>query len=63
MLKNMVCYNILIDGKMGAFYIESDTSTYVAKEMVFQFQKIIGQIEDASREAVEKSKDTEEKKE
>jgi hypothetical protein len=40
---------IVVDGKEGIFMCDLDTSLYVAKEMVFQFLKYLGQIEDAAR--------------
>lgn len=46
MLKVVAQIECVIDGKIGRFILDQDTPTIVAKEMCFQFQKIIGQIED-----------------
>lgn len=46
MLKDIKQFESEIEGKMGRFMVEYDTPISVAKEMLFQFLKILGQIED-----------------
>lgn len=62
MLKNQVRLECIVNDKTGYFYLDSDTPIPVAKEMIFQFQKYLGQVEDqikaqqdqAAKEAAEK---------
>jgi len=43
-----------VDGKTAHVYFPSDTTLVTAKEIIFQYQKHIGMIEDQVREAEEK---------
>lgn len=47
MLKNLSGLECLVDNKKGHFVCENDTPLHVAKEMMFQFLKYIGQVEDS----------------
>jgi hypothetical protein len=47
MIKN--CFSHKIDGKEGFFICDHDLQTIQAKEMLFQFLKIIGMIEDKAQ--------------
>lgn len=65
MIKNLLRYESLIEGKVGHFLLEHDTSIPIAKEMALQFLKFICQCEDqakAQQEAQEKAKKEEEQK-
>lgn len=46
MLKDVKQFEQEIEGKIGRFLVEYDTPIAVAKEMLFQFLKLLGQIED-----------------
>lgn len=46
MLKTVAQFECTVNDKTGRFILDQDTPTVVAKEMCFQFQKWIGQIED-----------------
>ncbi len=45
-----------VDGKTAHLYCPADTTLAVAKEIIFQYQKYIGTLEDQAREAEEKLK-------
>lgn len=62
MLKNITQLKAIIDGKEGVFQCENDTTLNVVKEMLFQFQKYVGQIEDQMKIQMESAKAQEEKK-
>lgn len=49
MLKNISRLESVVNGKTGHFYVDNDTPLPIVKEMLFQFQKYIGQIEDHVR--------------
>jgi hypothetical protein len=49
MLKNISQLEITVETKIGRLLVDSDTSLCVVKEMLFQFLKYIGQIEDDIR--------------
>ncbi len=49
MIKNISRLESIIENKVGHFLLDSDTPIHIAKEMLFQFLKYIGQIEDAAR--------------
>lgn len=53
MLKNLSRLECMVNNKVGHFYCDYDTPLEVAKEMLFQFQKYIGQVEDAHKAAKE----------
>lgn len=59
MYKNCTRLETVVNEKIGHFYCDSDTPIAVAKEMVFQFQKHIGMIEDHIRAQEEKKKESE----
>ena len=42
----MVRLEHIIEGKVGHFLLDHDTPLPIAKEMLFQFLKYLGQIED-----------------
>lgn len=50
MLKNLVRLEAVIQGKVGHFLLDHDTTSQVAKEMCFQFLKYLGQLEDQAKE-------------
>jgi len=50
MFKNLARLEALVEGKVGHFLLDHDTSTVIAKEMCFQFLKYIGQLEDQAKE-------------
>jgi len=63
MLKNIVSIESKVKDRSSIWYLDNDCPLEIAKEMLFQFQKMIGQIEDqvkAQQEAVAKA--AEEKK-
>lgn len=45
-MKGMQLFFYVVDGKKAFIFFENDTPLPVAKEMVFQCQKQLGQIED-----------------
>ncbi len=49
MLKIMAQFECTVNEKTARFILDQDTPTVVAKEMCFQFQKWIGQIEDSAK--------------
>lgn len=62
-MKNQVKFETISNGKQGCFYVDHDTPIGIVKEMLFQFQKEIGMIEDqikAQQEAQAAQKKTEE---
>jgi len=46
MFKNVAHFEHVIEGKVGHFLIENNTPIALAKEMLFEFLKRLGQIED-----------------
>ena len=48
MLKNLSRLECKIEDRIGYFLCDIDTSLPIAKEMLFQFLKYIGQVEDAA---------------
>ena len=56
MNKNSSRYEVVVDGKQGHFYFENDTSIPVAKEMLFQCLKFLGQVEDSIKAQIESKK-------
>ena len=61
MLKNIVQLEHAIEGRVGRFICDNDLPIPVAKEMLFQFLKFLGQIEDQAmaqqKEAEDKAKE------
>lgn len=49
MLKNICRLESKIEDKVGHFFVDHDTPLHIVKEMLFQFQKYVGQIEDYAR--------------
>jgi hypothetical protein len=49
MIKNVVKLEQIIEGKQGVFFCENDTPLHIAKEMLFQFMKYLGQVEDNAK--------------
>jgi hypothetical protein len=63
MIRNLVQFESTIDGRVGRWYIDNDCPLNIAKEMLFQFQKHLGQIEDSVKEqqaAIEEKKKADE---
>lgn len=58
MLKMMVKLESIVADKVGHFLIENDTPLAVIKEMLFQMQKYIGQVEDQSKAMQEAAKNS-----
>jgi hypothetical protein len=58
MIKNLVRFEYLIEGKIGHFLLENDTSVAIAKEMAFQFLKYLGQLEDRAKAEQTKSSES-----
>ncbi len=50
MIKQVLKFEYLIEGKKGDFLLEYDTPVQVAKEMAFQFLKYLGQLEDEAKQ-------------
>lgn len=46
MFKNIAKFEHIVEGKIGHFLCDSDTPLPAAKEMLLQFLKFVGQIED-----------------
>ncbi len=59
MLKNCTRLECIVNEKSGYFYCDIDTPISVAKEMIFQFQKYIGLVEDQLRVQEEQKKQEE----
>ncbi len=47
MLKNISRLESIVEGKVGHFFVENDAPLHAVKEMLFQFQKYVGHVEDA----------------
>lgn len=62
MLKNCTRLECVVNDKTGQFYCDMDTPLAVAKEMIFQFQKYIGLVEDQLKAQEEAKKAQEEEK-
>lgn len=63
MIKNIVQFEASIENRVSRWFIDNDCPLAIAKEMLFQFQKQIGQIEDqakAQQAAMEEQKKAEE---
>jgi len=58
MLKNCTRLECIVNGKTGHFYCDMDTQLHEAKEMIFQFQKYIGLVEDQVRAQEEKKEES-----
>lgn len=52
MNKLVVKFEIKINEKTGLFFLDSQTSTSEAKEMMFAFLKYLGQVEDNAKAQV-----------
>jgi hypothetical protein len=61
MLKNISRLESIVEGKVGHFTCDMDTPIALVKEMLFQFQKYIGQVEDHVKQLQEKSVSEQEK--
>lgn len=61
MLKNLVQFEIVIDGKVCRLLCDSDTPLSSIKEFNFQVSKFVGQIEDNVKAQAEAAKAQEEK--
>lgn len=59
MLRNCTRLECVVENKMAHFYCDMDTPLHVVKEMVFQFQKFVGQVEDQVRANLEVDKEKE----
>lgn len=62
MLKNISRLECTVNDKVGHLYLENDTPLHVVKEILFQFQKYIGSIEDNIKQQQEKAQAEEESK-
>jgi hypothetical protein len=62
MLKPIAHFEAIVNGKTGHWILDHDTPVEVAKEMLFQFQKDLGQIEDNIKALQDKQKREEEQK-
>lgn len=49
MLKNLIQIEHTIEGKTGRFICDNDTPFNIAKELLFQASKYLGQLEDQAR--------------
>ncbi len=56
MLKNCTRLECVVNDKTAHFYCDTDTPLEVAKEMIFQFQRYVGNIEDQVKAAQEAQK-------
>ena len=57
MLQNISRLVSVVNGKRGSFDCDHDTPLPDIKEMLFQFQKFVGQVEDNARQQQELSKE------
>ncbi len=55
MLKNIVKFEVIIDGKNCCAFLENDTPIAIAKEFGFIYLKYLGQLEDQIKSQQEKS--------
>jgi hypothetical protein len=62
MIKNLSQIELLVENKVCRFICDHDTSLVIVKEALFQFQKYIGQIEDAAKAEQLKQQPKEEEK-
>jgi hypothetical protein len=56
MIKNLTQIEVNIDNKICRLIVDQDTPLTHIKEALFQFQKYIGQIEDAAKKQQEEEK-------
>ncbi len=56
MLKNCTRLECVVNEKTAHFYCDIDTQLEVVKEMLFQFQKYVGHVEDQVRANAEAEK-------
>ncbi len=57
MMKNFTRIECIVNEKTGYFFCDMDTPIPVAKEMIFQFQKYVGLIEDQINAATQKEEE------
>lgn len=63
MLKNICRLESIVEERVGHFLCDNDTPLHIVKEMLFQFQKYVGMLEDSSKKSQEESKNIEDKSE
>lgn len=63
MLKNVSRLECKVDNRDFVFYCDPDSPLTTVKEALFQFQKYVGQIEDAAKKAKEEQEKQAEVKE
>ena len=63
MIRNCTRLECVVNEKSAHFYCDADTPLDVVKEMIFQFQRYVGNIEDQIKAAQEAEKQKEETKE
>ena len=54
MIKSKSILESIVEGRVSHWHVDADCPLAVAKEMLYQFQKYIGQIEDAVKAQQEK---------
>lgn len=59
MLTNLTQLKSVIQGIEGCFHCNMNAPTHVVKEMLFQFLKYVGQIEDAAKAQEDAAKEKE----
>jgi len=55
MLKNLAKLEIILENRTYQLLLEADSPLQHVKEILFQFQKYIGQIEDAAKAQAEEA--------
>lgn len=58
MIKYLARFESIVDGKVGHFLLEHDTTTKAAKEMCLEFIKYLGQIEDNAQKLEDEKKES-----
>ena len=63
MIKGVASFESKVKDRSSIWYVDNDCPIEIAKEMLFQFQKMVGQVEDQQKAALEQAaKEAEEKK-
>lgn len=61
MLKNICRLESIVENRTGHFLCDNDTPLHIVKEMLFQFQKWVGALEDSIK--AQKQKEESDQKE
>jgi hypothetical protein len=60
MFKGVARLESIVEGKIGHFFVDNDTQLNHVKEMLFQFLKYVGSLEDQAKAQADAAKAAEE---